>query len=77
MEELSMKYIRNEVGQKMFIINNIYGYIIVLDKRFLNKYTKKSKKASLTKINVDCTIKIGYEAKSNSIIYNTIAFYLP
>jgi len=34
------------VGQKMFIINNLYGGIITLDKNFMNKYTKKSKKHS-------------------------------
>ena len=51
----------------MFIINNIYGDIIALDKNFVDKYTKKSKKASLTKISLECNINIGYEAKSNSI----------
>ena len=49
----------------MFIINNIYGDIITLDKNNMDKYTKKSKKASLTSIKIECTINIGYEAKSD------------
>ena len=63
----------------MFIINNLYRSIITLDKNFMNKYTKKSKKAAiLTNLRMACNIYIGYVAKSNSInTTSAIAFCLP